>query len=83
MLPRWGAAGPWAAATVYGIMLGLFMYGRFATRADGGGFDWARRLRTRNAIPIHWLNAVVSGPLSVVTTARVQRTTDNGPLTCN
>lgn len=25
-----GPAGPWAAATLYGITLGLFMYGRFA-----------------------------------------------------
>lgn len=26
---RFGAGGPWAAATVYGVLLGLFMYGRF------------------------------------------------------
>jgi MATE family multidrug resistance protein len=36
-----GPAGPWAAATLYGITLGLFMYGRFAAggwrRIDLGG----------------------------------------------
>jgi multidrug resistance protein, MATE family len=29
-LPQWGPAGPWAAATAYGIILGVFMYARFA-----------------------------------------------------
>lgn len=27
--PHWGAAGPWTVATCYGIVLGVFMYGRF------------------------------------------------------
>ncbi len=28
--PQWGAAGPWAAATLYGAVLGAFIYVRFA-----------------------------------------------------
>lgn len=28
-MPQWSAAGPWAAATVYGILLGCFMLVRF------------------------------------------------------
>ena len=28
--PDWGVAGPWTAATVYGVILGVFMYRRFA-----------------------------------------------------
>lgn len=31
--PQWGPAGPWTAATVYGAILGLFIYFRF--RAGG------------------------------------------------
>ena len=27
--PQWGPAGPWTAATIYGIILGLFIYLRF------------------------------------------------------
>jgi MATE family multidrug resistance protein len=27
--PKWGPAGPWAVATFYGIVLGLFIYTRF------------------------------------------------------
>ena len=27
--PQWGPAGPWTAATIYGIILGLFIYMRF------------------------------------------------------
>ena len=27
--PHWGPAGPWTAATAYGIILGLFIYLRF------------------------------------------------------
>jgi multidrug resistance protein, MATE family len=27
--PRWGPAGPWTAATIYGAILGLFIYARF------------------------------------------------------
>jgi MATE family multidrug resistance protein len=33
--PQWGTAGPWTAATVYGVILGLFIYARFAT----GGWE--------------------------------------------
>ena len=29
-VPQWGPAGPWAAATTYGVILGFFIYGRFA-----------------------------------------------------
>ena len=28
--PQWGAVGPWTAATIYGVVLGVFMYVRFA-----------------------------------------------------
>ena len=28
--PQWGPSGPWAAATVYGVLLGVFIYTRFA-----------------------------------------------------
>lgn len=28
--PEWGVAGPWTSATVYGVILGAFMYLRFA-----------------------------------------------------
>ena len=28
-MPRFGPAGPWTAATVYGAILGIFMYTRF------------------------------------------------------
>jgi MATE family multidrug resistance protein len=31
--PQWGPAGPWTAATLYGVILGLFIYLRF--RAGG------------------------------------------------
>jgi MATE family multidrug resistance protein len=30
LLPGFGPAGPWTVATAYGVILGLFMYGRFA-----------------------------------------------------
>lgn len=28
--PDWGVAGPWTAATIYGVILGVVMYARFA-----------------------------------------------------
>lgn len=30
LFPRFGPAGPWSVATVYGVILGVFMYRRFA-----------------------------------------------------
>ncbi|MBV8781485.1 MAG: hypothetical protein JO353_08820, partial [Phycisphaerae bacterium] len=30
--PQWGAAGPWTVATIYGAILGIFIYRRFAGR---------------------------------------------------
>jgi MATE family multidrug resistance protein len=30
LFPQWGVYGPWVAATVYGVILGVFMYARFA-----------------------------------------------------
>jgi MATE family multidrug resistance protein len=29
--PKWGVAGPWTVATLYGLILGVFMWWRFTT----------------------------------------------------
>ena len=43
--PQIGPAGPWAAATGYGVILGLFIYIRFRR----GGWRSIRLDRTENA----------------------------------
>jgi MATE family multidrug resistance protein len=45
LFPAFGPAGPWTVATCYGVILGVFMYGRFARGAwrsihlEGSGFS--------------------------------------------